>query len=74
MTPKEKAEELKIQFDMVIYTDQNHDEQVKQCAYKSAYNVYLSLSLLDDYINCRNDKIILNEKIEFWENVIKELE
>lgn len=32
MTPKEKAEDLIIKFDSVIYTDQDHDNQVKKCA------------------------------------------
>ena len=32
MTPKEKAKELYNRFDMIIYTDQDHYNQVKQCA------------------------------------------
>ena len=71
MTPKEKAEELKIQFDMVIYTDQNHDEQVKRCAFKAAYNVYNALSNLHDN---SSDNALFDKQVEFWESVIEELE
>jgi protein-tyrosine-phosphatase len=35
MTPKEYSENLINQFDMIIYTDQDHDTQVLKCSKKA---------------------------------------
>jgi len=75
MTPKEKAEELKSQFDMVIYTDQNHDDQVKRCAFKSANETLKVLWDLYDNPNTSNSaEIIIKEQINFWNDVKSELQ
>jgi protein-tyrosine-phosphatase len=74
MTPKEKAEELKNQFDMVIYTDQNHDGQVKRCALKSANETLKVLWNLYDNPNTSDSvEIIIKEQIDFWADVKSEL-
>jgi hypothetical protein len=74
ITPKEKAEELKNQFDMVIYTDQNHDDQVKRCAFKSANETWKVLWNLYDNPNTSDSaEIIIKEQIDFWADVKAEL-
>jgi len=74
ITPKEKAEELKNQFDMVIYTDQNHDDQVKRCAFKSANETWKALWNLYDNPNTSDSAdIIIKEQIDFWAEVKAEL-
>jgi protein-tyrosine-phosphatase len=43
MTAKEKAEELVNKFDYIIYTDQDHNNQVRKCAIIAVENEYYSL-------------------------------
>lgn len=70
MTPKEKAEELKNQFDMVIYTDQDHDYQVKRCAFKSANETWKVLWDLYDNSNVTDSsELVIKEQIDFWADV-----
>jgi len=74
MTPKEKADELKNQFDMVIYTDQNQDDQVKRCAFKSANETWKSLCIiLDNQDIFGAAEFIIKEEINFWADVNAEL-
>jgi hypothetical protein len=74
ITPKEKAEQLKNQFDMVIYTDQNQGEQVKICAFKSANETWKVLWKLYDNPNISDSaELIIKEQIDFWADVKAEL-
>lgn len=59
MTPQEKASELYNEFDMIIYTDQDHYEQVKQC----------SLRAVDEILN---ECIDIRES--YWQEVKRNLE
>lgn len=60
MTPKEKAEEIYNNYDLIIYTDQDHYNQVKQC----------SLIAVDEIIN-GNFGDGYNQ--QFWECVKEEI-
>ena len=74
MTAKEKSEQLKNEMDMVIYTDQNQDDQVKRCAFKVANNIWKELWNLYDNPNVSDSaEIIIKEKIDFWADVKAEL-
>lgn len=74
ITPKEKAEELKNQFDMVIYTDQNHDDQVKRCAFKSANETWKVLwDLYNNSNGPASSELVIKEQIDFWAAVKDEL-
>lgn len=74
ITPKEKAEELKNQFDMVIYTDQNQDDQVKRCAFKLANEAWKVLWNLYDNSNVTDSsELVIEEQIDFWADVKAEL-
>jgi hypothetical protein len=74
MTSKEKAEELRNQFDMVIYTDQNHDDQVIRCAFKAANETWkVLLDLYDNPNTSDSSEIIIKEQIDFWADVKSEL-
>ena len=74
ITAKEKADELKNQFDMVIYTDQNQDDQVKRCALKSANETWKVLwNLYDNPNTSASTELIIKEQIDFWTDVKAEL-
>ena len=70
MTPKEKAEEIYNDFDMIIYTDQDHDSQVKRCSLLLV-NKILNNCLFEQY-SC--GFLTLETKHEkYWEEVKEEL-
>ena len=69
MTPREYAENLYNQYDMIIYTDQNHNEQVKSCSIKA---VELTLLILEG-LHCNSLEEIMKEQ-EYFENVKRELD
>jgi len=75
VTPKWYADDLLNRFDTIIYTDQNHDEQVMQCALEFTKRTILLLQII--YCNTEdNSKIemdILKEQ-QFYEQVQKHLE
>ena len=43
MTPKEKADELYIIFDMIIYTDQDQHDQTKRCCIRCVEQILLEI-------------------------------
>jgi len=61
MTPKEKADELYIIFDMIIYTDQDQHDQTKRCCIRCVEQILLEIP--ED-----------NERFSFWQDVKSELE
>lgn len=74
MTPKEYAEHLYNQYDMIIYTDQNHDEQVKACSIKAVELTLLTLERLicNSWVTDTLEDEIIKEQ-EYFENVKREL-
>jgi len=64
MTPKEYAENLINQFDMIIYTDQDHYNQVLRCAKKAMELKILTLESIEN----------AEEVCTYFENVLKEIE
>jgi len=63
MTPKEKAEDLVNRFDMIIYTDQDHDSQVKRCA----------LVAVDEMLYWTNEQDTLIWLNDFYSEVKQEI-
>mgnify|MGYP003656111989 CR=1 FL=1 len=63
MTAKEKAQDLLNKFDSIIYTDKNHDRQVKECA----------IILVDEMIIQFTDKCCESANRRFWEEVKQEI-
>ena len=61
MTPKEKADELYIIFDMIIYTDQDQHDQTKRCCIRCVEQILLEIPEE-------------NERFSFWQDVKSELE
>jgi len=61
MTPKEKADELHIIFDMIIYTDQDQHDQTKRCCIRCVEQILLEIPEDD-------------ERFSFWQDVKSELE
>ena len=61
MTPKEKADELYIIFDMIIYTDQDQHDQTKRCCIRCVEQILLEIPEDD-------------ERFSFWQDVKSELE
>ena len=59
MTPEEKAEELYIKFDMIIYTSFNHYEQVFSCM-----DVAIDLMINNHYFDKNDSKLIFWEKVK----------
>ena len=68
MTAKEKAQDLLNKFDSIIYTDQNHDRQVKQCALAAVYEI---IEELEDF--AFNYDIEEVENFYYWEEVKQEI-
>ena len=58
ITPKEKAEELYNRFNMIIYTDQDHESQVLSCM------SYFIESMINEHLFDEDITLLL-----FWENV-----
>ena len=64
MTPKEKAKELMDKFHKIIYTDYDHDMQVKKCALIAVDEILdLSIGHFDD----------LHPFVNFWQQVKQEI-
>jgi len=61
MKPKEKADELYIIFDMIIYTDQDQHDQTKRCCIRCVEQILFEIP--ED-----------NERFSFWQDVKSELE
>ena len=61
MKAKEKADELYIIFDMIIYTDQDQHDQTKRCCIRCVEQILLEIP--ED-----------NERFSFWQDVKSELE
>jgi len=61
MTPKEKADELYIIFDMIIYTNQDQHDQNKRCCIRCVEQILLEIP--ED-----------NERFSFWQDVKSELQ
>ena len=61
MTPKEKADELYIIFDMIIYTDQDQHDQTKRCCIRCVEQTLLEIPEE-------------NERFSFLQDVKSELE
>jgi len=74
MTPKEKADELYIIFDMIIYTDQDHHRQVVRCSIRCVEQILLEIpeEILDTWKGETN--FVDNERFYFWQDVKSELE
>ena len=74
MTPKEKAEEIYNSFDMIIYTDQDHYNQVKSCSLLFVNEILKEVpeEILDTYKGETN--FIDNDRYAFWLSVKVELE
>jgi hypothetical protein len=74
MTPKEKADEIYNNFDRVIYTDQDHYQQVKSCALLAVNEIIREVpeEILDTYKGKTN--FIDNDRYTFWLSVKDELE
>lgn len=72
MTPKEYAEQLYNQYDMIIYTVQN--EQVKACSIKAVDLTLLILERLycNSWVTDTSEDEIIKEQ-EYFENVKREL-
>ncbi len=69
MKPKEKAEDLLNKFDYIIYTDQNHDRQVKQCALAAVCEI---IEELQDFIFQYD--VQESPDLYYWEEVKQEIE
>ena len=67
MTPKEKAEDLLNKFDSIIYTDQNHNQQVKYCAMASVCEI------IEEYTTLPHFGELYFENIDYWEKVKQEI-
>jgi len=71
MTPKEYSESLINQFDMIIYTDQDHDNQVLYCSIKT---VELQLLTLERLYNDAPDgdtlTTTINNEISYYNEVL----
>jgi len=61
MKAKEKADELYIIFDMIIYTDQDQHDQTKRCCIRCVEQILFEIP--ED-----------NERFSFWQDVKSELE
>ena len=61
MKAKEKADELYIIFDMIIYTDQDQHDQTKRCCIRCVEQILFDIP--ED-----------NERFSFWQDVKSELE
>jgi len=61
MKAKEKADELYIIFDMIIYTDQDQHDQTKRCCIRCVEQILLEIPEDD-------------ERFSFWQDVKSELE
>ena len=61
MKAKEKADELYIIFDMIIYTDQDQHDQTKRCCIRCVEQILFEIP--ED-----------NERFSFWQDVKFELE
>ena len=61
MKAKEKADELYIIFDMIIYTDQDQHDQTKRCCIICVEQILLEIPEE-------------NERFSFWQDVKSELE
>ena len=61
MKAKEKADELYIIFDMIIYTDQDQHDQTKRCCIRCVEQILLEIPEE-------------NERFSFWQDVKSELE
>lgn len=66
ITPKEKAESIWNDFDMIIYTDQDHNRQVRECSIKLVDEILLALDWID-YSQTEFTDV-------FWQQVKQELE
>ena len=69
MTPKEKAEQIYNDFDTIIYTDQDHYHQVKQCSI-TAVNYIINAIANDQPDDAEHQEMYEN----FWSQVKTELE
>ena len=63
MTPKEKAEEIYNRFDMIIYTDQDHERQVYYCS------KYFAESMVNEHFFDNDDT-----KLNYWAKVVLEVQ
>lgn len=74
MTPKEKADEIYNNFDLIIYTDQDHYSQVKRCSLLAVNEILREIpeEVLDTYKGETN--FIYNDRYAFWLSVKVELE
>ena len=74
MTPKERAIELLIKMDMIIYTDQDLRSKCIRCAIRTVEEILQEVptEILDTYKGETN--FVDNERYDFWQNVKLELE
>ncbi len=68
MTPKEKAKEIYNNFDMIIYTDQDHYNQVKSCS------LFAVQECIDLHYNLDGDRNGIGDSYKYWLEVKQEIE
>ncbi len=66
MTAKEKAEELVNKFDYIIYTDQDHNNQVRKCALLAVDEI------IDEHLS-EGINTYVQKRIDYWEEVKQEI-
>ena len=67
MTAKEKAEELVNKFDYIIYTDQDHNNQVRKCALLAVDEI------IDEHLS-EGINTYVQKRIDYWGEVKQEIQ
>jgi hypothetical protein len=67
MTAKEKAKYLLNKFDSIIYTYQEHQKQVKQCALAAVCEI------IQEYTTLPHFGELYSINIDYWEEVKQEI-